>query len=109
MVSCFLVIPILLILFGNNLGFNAGPIFAYSTMFLGFLYGFSEKLHEIIFWSSGSSQIVALYMVNFVVIFLFSLYFVVSDPVKLWTLIMSLLTISKFGGLLLIKHSVKKA
>ena len=109
MMSCMLFFPIFLVLFGPKLGLNVGPLFAYVTIFFGFLYGFSEKLHEIIFWSKDSSKIVALYMVNFVVIILFSSYLVVSDPVKLWILVISLLTVSKFGGLFLIKRSVIEA
>lgn len=107
MMSCMLFFPIFLVLFGPSLGLNVGSLFAYVTIFFGFLYGFSEKLHEIIFWSKGSSKIIALYMVNFVVIILFSYYLEVSDPVKLWLLVISLLTVSKFGGLLLIKQLVK--
>lgn len=92
-----------LVLFGPLLDVYVTFYMAVGITFLGFLYGVSEKLHEIVVWSKGSSWIAILYISNIVLLSLVAFSFDVKDPTQFWFVFMCALAVLKLVGLAIVK------
>ena len=99
--------PLLMVYFGPIFNVEISFFYAYLIIFLGFLYGMSEKIHEILIWSSMAPKIAFLYFIN--ILFLFSLFMFIDvyDPVKSWMIVILLICFTKFFGLYFIKSLAK--